>query len=86
MSARLLPAFISNLYANGRADACVSFTLCLSENYGLRAYMGGKYYGVDLAEPLCDVVGDTMPIVEKELIYRYFYADRHSGRATIRAG
>lgn len=65
--------------------ACVSFTLCLSENYGLRAYMGGKYYGVELAEPLCDVVGDSMPIVEKELIYRYFYADSHSGRATIRA-
>lgn len=66
--------------------ACVSFTLCLSENYGLRAYMGGKYYPVELAEPLCDVVGDSMPIVEKELIYRYFYADRHSGRAIIRAG
>ena len=66
--------------------ACVSFTLCLSENYGLRAYMGGKYYDVELAEPLCDVVGDSMPIVEKELLYRYFYADTHSGRATIRAG
>ena len=66
--------------------ACVSFTLCLSENYGLRAYMGGKYYGVELAEPICDCVGDSMPIVEKELLYRYFYADTHSGRATIRAG
>ena len=66
--------------------ACVSFTLCLSENYGLRAYVGGRYYDVKLAEPLCDVVGDQMPIVEKDLIYRYFYADTHSGRATIRAG
>ena len=66
--------------------ACVSFTLCLSENYGLRAYMGGKYYGVELAEPITDCVGDSMPIVEKELLYRYFYADTHSGRATIRAG
>lgn len=66
--------------------ACVSFTLCLSENYGLRAYVGGKYYDVELAEPICDCVGDSMPIVEKDLLYRYFYADTHSGRATIRAG
>lgn len=66
--------------------ACVSFTLCLSESFGLRAYAGGRYYGVELAEPLCDVVGDQMPIVEKDLIYRYFYADRHGGRATVRAG
>ena len=62
------------------------FTLCLSENYGLRAYRNGKYYDVELAEPMCDCVGDPMPAVEKDLIYRYFYADRHSGRATIRAG
>ena len=66
--------------------ACVRFTLCLSENYGLRAYVGGRYYDVELAEPLCDVMGDQMPAVEKDLIYRYFYADTHSGRATIRAG
>ena len=66
--------------------ACVPFTLCLSENYGLRAYAGGRYYDVELAEPICDCVGDSMPIVEKDLIYRYFYADTHSGRATIRAG
>ena len=66
--------------------ACVRFTLCLSESFGLRAYIGGGYCDVELAEPLCDVVGDSMPIVEKELIYRYFYADTHSGRATIRAG
>lgn len=66
--------------------SCVRFTLCLSESFGLRAYIDGKYYPVELAEPLCDVVGDSMPIVEKDLIYRYFYADRHSGRAVIRAG
>ena len=67
-------------------SSCVRFTLCLSENYGLRAYRNGKYYDVELAEPMCDCVGDPMPAVEKDLIYRYFYADRHSGRATIRAG
>lgn len=66
--------------------ACVPFTLCLSESYGLRAYAGGRYYDVELAEPLCDCVGDPMPAVEKDLIYRYFYADRHGGLATIRAG
>ena len=38
------------------------------------------------SEPLCDCVGDQMPAVEKDLIYRYLYADRHGGRATIRAG
>ena len=66
--------------------ACVHFTLCLSESFGLRAYMGGCYYDVELAEPITDCVGDSMPIVEKDLIYRYFYADRHSGRAVIRTG
>lgn len=66
--------------------SCVRLTLCLSERYGLRAYMGGRYYGVELCEPLCDVVGDAMPAVEKDLLYRYLYADAHSGSATIRAG
>lgn len=67
-------------------SSCVGFTLCLSEGFGLRAYRDGRYYGVGLAEPLCDCVGDQMPAVEKDLIYRYFYADRHGGLATIRAG
>lgn len=66
--------------------ACVRFTLCLSENFGLKCYLNGNYFDVELCEPLCDVVGDSMPIVEKELIYRYFYADKHSGRAIIRVG
>ena len=67
-------------------SACVRFVLCLSESFGIKALMNGKYYDVELAEPITDCVGDSMPIVEKDLIYRYFYADRHSGRATIRAG
>ena len=69
-----------------KRSSCVRFTLCLSETYGLRAYMKGRYFDVELMDPLCDVVGDTMPIVEKDLIYRYFYADTHSGLALIRAG
>lgn len=66
--------------------SCVRFTFCLSESYGLRAYVGNKYYDVELLDDITDVVGDTLRIVEKELIYRYFYADKHSGRAVIRAG
>ena len=46
--------------------------------------MRGKYYDVRLSEPLCDVPGCSMPTVEKDLLYRYFYADTHSGRALIR--
>jgi len=53
--------------------------LCLSESYGLRGFMNGRYYDVELYEPLCDVVGDSMPLVEKNLIYRYLLADTHSG-------
>lgn len=60
-------------------SACVRFTLCLSESYGLRGFMNGRYYDVELCEPLCDVVGDSMPLVEKNLIYRYLLADTHSG-------
>lgn len=67
-------------------SACVRFVLCLSESFGIKALMNGKYYDVELAEPITDCVGDSMPTVEKDLIYRYFYADRHSGRAVIRAG
>ena len=65
--------------------ACVRFILCLSERFGLRAFMNGKYYNVELDEPLCDVVSDKMPYVEKDLIYRYMYADTHSGAAVVSA-
>ena len=37
----------------------------ITDRSGLRDFMGGKYYGVELAEPLCDVVGDVMPFVKK---------------------
>ena len=66
--------------------ACVKFELCLSERFGLRALMRGKYYDVELVDPLIDSVGDKMPYVVKDLMYRYHYADTHSGRALIRAG
>jgi transposase len=52
------------------------FELCLSEDFGIRAFMGGKWYPVELVEGyLQDVRGDTMPIVEKDLIARYLKLD-----------
>lgn len=59
--------------------ACKKFELCLSEEFGVRAFLNGKYYPVELAEPhLQDTVSDSMPIVEKSLIARYLLADVRS--------
>lgn len=56
-----------------------TFELCLSEQFGVRAFMDGKWYPVTLAEKcLQDVRGDRMPIVEKDLISRYLLSDLHS--------
>ena len=63
--------------------ACVPLTLCLNERYGLRAVVAGRYYPVELREPLCDVVGDSMPYVEKELIRDYLMSDKHDNRAVV---
>lgn len=55
------------------------FELCLSEKFGIRAYMSGKWYDVELAEgKLQDCRGDRMPIVEKDLIGRFLLKDIHS--------
>lgn len=57
----------------------VHFELCLSEQFGVRAYMGGRWFPVELARGyLQDVRGDRMPIVEKDLISRYLLSDLHS--------
>ena len=66
-------------------SASVRFILCLSERYGLKGFMNGKYYDIELCEPICDVVGDAMPQVEKDLIYRYLLVDKHSARAVVSA-
>ena len=58
------------------------FTICLSENYGLRAYIDGKYYCVKIAERTAK---KSMPKVERDLIDRYFYADAHASCAVISA-
>lgn len=58
------------------------FELCLSEKFGLRAYMDGGWYAVTLAENRFQSRGyDTMPVVEKELINRYLLCDLHSACA-----
>ena len=55
------------------------FELCLSEQFGVRAYMGGRWFPVELTEGyLQDVRGDKMPAVEKDLISRYLLSDLHS--------
>lgn len=60
------------------------FTLCVSPTIGAKAYYNNRYYDVELAEPLQDTISDAMPIVEKELIRRYFYRDGHSNLAEVR--
>ena len=56
------------------------FELCLSETFGLRAYMGGRWFTVELAERhLQDVRGDRMPLVEKDLISRFLLKDLRAG-------
>jgi transposase len=58
------------------------FELCLSEQFGIKAYMDGAYYPVELAEGIIqDTITDKMPIVEKELISRYLSASLREGIA-----
>lgn len=60
------------------ARSYVEFELCLSEQFGIRAYMGGRWFPVELAVGyLQDVRGDEMPAVEKDLISRFLLADLH---------
>ena len=52
------------------------FDLCLSEKFGVRAYMCGKWFNVSLADEfLQDEYGDRMPQVEKALVERYMLSD-----------
>lgn len=59
--------------------SCVYFTLCLSESFGLKAFINGKFYNVELCDVLSDTVTHVMPEVEKDLISRYLLNDLHSG-------
>ena len=58
--------------------SCVKFTLCLSESFGLKAYINGTFYPVTLCDTLSSVRCGTMPMVEQDLIARYLLNDLHS--------
>ena len=58
--------------------SCLKFTLCLSESFGLKAFIEGKFYPVVLCDTLSTTSGRTMPMVEQDLISRYLLNDLHS--------
>lgn len=51
------------------------FILCMSESFGLKAYMNNRFYDVALCDVLSDTITHTMPEVEKDLISRYLLSD-----------
>ena len=53
----------------------VHFILCMSESFGLKAYMNNRFYDVTLCDVLSDTITHTMPEVEKDLISRYLLSD-----------
>lgn len=55
--------------------AHVHFILCMSESFGLKAYMNNRFYDVVLCDVLSDTITHTMPEVEKDLISRYLLSD-----------
>lgn len=62
--------------------ACKNFELCLSEQYGIRAFLNNKWYEVKLKEKILQTcVCDTMPQVEQDLIARYLLNDIHADYA-----
>ena len=56
----------------------VKFTLCLSESFGLKAFINGRFYPVKLCDTLSTFRGSEMPMVEQDLISRYLLNDLHS--------
>lgn len=58
--------------------SCVRFTLCLSEQYGLKGYLNGIFYDIKIVDTLSSVVSGRMPNVEQDLISRYLLNDLHS--------
>ena len=55
--------------------AHVHFILCMSEQFGIKAYMNNRFYDVTLCDVLSDTITHTMPEVEKDLISRYLLFD-----------
>ena len=55
--------------------AHVHFILCMSEQFGIKAFMNNRFYDVILCDVLSDTITHTMPEVEKDLISRYLLSD-----------
>ena len=55
--------------------AHVHFILCMSEQFGIKAFMNNRFYDVQLCDVLSDTITHTMPEVEKDLISRYLLSD-----------
>ena len=53
----------------------VHFILCMSEQFGIKAFMNNRFYDVVLCDVLSDTITHTMPEVEKDLISRYLLSD-----------
>lgn len=68
---------------NAPQKAYKKFTLCLSEQFGIKAYMNGLFYDVKLEDTISNVVAGKMPLVEQDLIYRYLQSDLHSDVAVV---
>lgn len=58
-------------------SASTKFTLLLSEQFGIKALVDGKYYDVELCDTFNDTLSNKMPQVEKDLINRYLLNDLH---------
>lgn len=56
----------------------VSFILCMSESFGLKAYYNNNFYDVKLYDVLSNTVTKVMPNVEQDLIARYLLSDLRS--------
>ena len=55
--------------------AHVHFILCMSEQFGIKAFMNNRFYDVVLCDVLSDTITHSMPEVEKDLISRYLLSD-----------
>ena len=51
------------------------FILCMSESFGIKAYMNNRFYDVALCDVLSNTVTKKMPDVEQDLISRYLLSD-----------
>jgi hypothetical protein len=55
--------------------AHVHFILCMSEQFGIKAFVNNRFYDVALCDVLSNTVTKKMPDVEQDLISRYLLSD-----------